>query len=193
MNSKLAVLLVILICVFSTISHAEDYHIKNIRKLYNHLKKTESNFQKHVVTLNVVYPAIGLQKTKITFIHSSKQVNPQRDPYQMKFILKKVIVAYNISAHATFYMEYLYDQSQSPCFFYTKQKGIESGEKRLYFHKNRLITIIRKHKTAKSHLLSYTSGMRFKLSDIKYSKVILKKMFRYRDMFKELVKMEKLK
>lgn len=173
--------------------------VARIRKRYQQVRVDKGNYHSHSVRLNVVYAAIGLQTTKIEFIHRSWQANPERDPYLMRFCLGKVRVQYNIAASRQYRQEYLFDRRGRLIFYFRRVAAQSVGgplfEERYYLRGNRLLKAIVKGPDpgGSGKNFSYTLTAKFRTRDRKRLQSILMQAARYKALFKKLVVVEKLK
>lgn len=175
-----------------------DPRIHKIQQLYRETAKLEcrSGCEKfrHEIKLHTMLPAIGLQNTHIIMYYQSAQLNPEKDPYLFSYKLKKISVSYNISASATFYMEYLYNEEENVVFFFWQEENPSQKEsKRFYLHDNKLIKIIVTYDQQSKDKTNYTTVKNFKTSDLQKSRKILAKGKKYRNLFYRLIEAEKWK
>ncbi|MBN1533982.1 MAG: hypothetical protein JXA20_15030 [Spirochaetes bacterium] len=174
----------------------QDGRIGRIRALYQEAQSLENfgdAFFRHEITLNTNYPGIGLQTTAIRFIYFPRQVDPENNPYLLTRTLKKAVVTYNIAASVHYTIEYLYDSSEQPVFYYwSEELSSATNQKRYYFHGGRLIQIIADY-SKDGTPVKYTRRKGFTREERESAAEVMKKAASYRSLFRQLVAIERLK
>jgi len=185
-------ILLITIFVFSLkVAAAQETAIKKIKELYYQVN--EDNYQSHVVELNTMRAAIGLQTTKIVFYYYSWQSNPEESPFELDYGLMKIETSYNIAASMEYTNEYLFDEEGNLVFYLKKAKGEwVNSSIRYYLDKNKLIKVISKGTNEEGENLDYISTKNFKLDDLNSVKLCILKANNYTDFFKEMTEIELL-
>lgn len=198
-NNLLASMLLILFLIATSV-YSGDKEISKIRKRYNSVKQLHSDERfEHHVTLNTIHAAIGLQTTKIRFLHSSWQSDPEKSPYLTETKLNMVIVTYNISASVIYTIEYLFDKEERLIFYFWQEviqnEDSNSKEKRYYFQNGKLIKVILDECT-RNNVQNDKSVVRrnnFVKEDKDYSELIKSRAAEYKKLFENLETAEKLK
>lgn len=127
----------------NTMIFAQDHIINEIKNEYYSVTEDNDNYNYHDLSMNFILAAVGEKTKTIRYYHESVQADPERDPYDMNFSLKKVEVKYNVSASNFYTNEYLYNNEGQLIFYFNKAEGsYENHEKRYYYHNNKLIKCI---------------------------------------------------
>ena len=187
----LLIMLAVLMISTGSIYAAYNNHIERIKTLYNEAGSLEKDSDSyHEVIMKSILPAVGLSKTCVRFVFSSRQTDAERDPYAMGYSLKKVIVEYNIAARENHHLEYLFSNSGKLLFGYHRTESAEGkSEKRFYFQNKRLIRLIVSEKKDVNRI----TDRGFKKADRKIASEMLKKAASYESFFKSLIKLEQVK
>jgi len=175
-----------------------DQRIDKIRELYQSIQELDCGEScahfKHKIVYHTMMPAIGLQTTIVQFFYYSGQLDPETDPYLLTHELKKVKVTYNIAASVDYTIEYLYDEHDDLVFYYWKEEtAVEQGEKRFYFHNNKLIKVIMDYRTWEGDSIKYTDTSHFKAEDRKTAESLIQKALDYKKLFEMLITVEQWK
>ncbi len=194
----LSIFLTHILFLLSTSLYSADKEILKIRDHYNKIKEQHSDKDlEHIVTLKTIHAAIGLQTTKIRFLHSSWQSNPEISPYMTETKLNMVIVTYNISASVIYTIEYLFDKDEKLIFYFSQEtvqnEDNTTKESRYYFQDGKLIKVVideydrnnvRKKTMRRNTLVK---------EDVERSQLIKSKSEEYKKLFKNLESVEELK
>lgn len=182
----------------------DDPRIERIRRLYQEARKLESAeapAPAHEVKFESILPAIGNQTTRVTFIYTSWQANPEKDPYLLGHRLYKVNVKYNIAAMTGFIVEYLYDEKERPVFYYSRSERVSYqgkqanvvNERRYYFDGGKLIAATVNVNDDDGKAEKYSSAGPFKDADMSLGRTAVSNAERYLKFFRHMVEVERLK
>jgi hypothetical protein len=196
-HNALPLFLCLLVFPWSPAESQQDQLIDSIRALYHEALKLENsgdNSFRHEITLNTNYPAIGLQTTVIRFVYLCGQVNPEKDPYLLSRTLKKTVVKYNIAASVNYTIEYLFDESERPVFYYWREEAQDRvSEKRYYLHGGSLIRVIAEYHDTKGNPVNYAKGGGFSVEEKTSAEAAVKRALSYRALFRQIITAETLK
>ncbi len=185
-----AVLLFSVFLGFLNIS-AQETALKKIKERYYQVNA--DNYQTHIVELNTMQAAIGLQTTQLVFYYYSWQTDAEESAYELDYQLVKIEVSYNIAASMDYKIEYLFDDNEELIFYLKKVAGEwENSALRYYLDKNKLIKVISKGTNEEGKTIDYTSIKNFKQDDINSIKLCILNSTNYLNFFNELIKVEKL-
>ncbi len=168
---------------------AQESALKKIKDLY--YKANADNYQSHMVSLNTMRAAIGLQTTKINFYYESEQANPDESSYKLDYHLVKIVVSYNVAASMDYRIEYLFDENENLVFYFRKAEGMwENSTLRYYLDKNELIKVDSKSINELGESVGYTSLKNFKQADINIIKQYIEKSKKYLAFFNQMIEIE---
>jgi hypothetical protein len=146
---RISSLYFLILCLYMAVCRlgAEDARILEIRRIYNDIaervkQEREDNVvggSTHEITYKNIIPGTGYQHRSVSFFHDDEQ-DFEGLPGDIKQILRKVTVQYNISA-VQFHAEYLYSKDGELLFHYFKEEGLQGGEKRFYLYRGELIKV----------------------------------------------------
>ncbi len=204
MKRTLAAVLFI-IAVSCAIAAKEDPRIERIRRLYQEARQLEASdapMPAHEVKFESILAAIGNQKTRVTFVYTSWQADPEKDPYLLGHRLHKVNVSYNIAAMDGQSVEYLFDEKERPVFYYSREerdsylggKHLKMvNERRYYFSGGTLIMAMVNVTDDDGRTEKYTGTGPFKQNDASLGRTACYNAERYLKFFKQMVEIERLK
>ncbi len=194
-----------ILAVYCSLTAKEDPRIERIRRLYQEAQSLEDKkdpMPAHEVKFETMMPAIGLQTTRVTFLYTSWQANPEKDPYLLGHRLHKVNVRYNVAAMAGHSVEYLYDDKERPVFYYSRSERENYSnktpdkvinERRYYFDSGTLIMAVVNVVDDDGKTEKYTSTGTFKQNDVFLGRTAFYNAERYLKFFKQMVEIERLK
>ncbi len=194
------------LAVSAAVFAKDDPRIERIRSLYQEartIETAEAYHPVHTAEFNTIMPATGNQTTKVTFLFTSTQAYPERDPYAMSYRLHKVNVKYNVAANSGYLVEYLYDEKERPVFYYSKEEReyyaannrmiSATNERRYYFNGGVLITAIVNVTDEDGKTSKYTAAASFRQDDLAKSRTALSNAEEYLKFFRQMVRLERLK
>ena len=200
---RMLIIVLVILTVASIVTAKDDPRIERIRRLYQEARKLESAeapTPSHEVKFESILPAIGNQTTRITFIYTSWQANPEKDPYLLGHRLYKVNVKYNIAAMTGFIVEYLYDEKERPVFYYSRNERVSYqgkqasvvDERRYYFDGGKLIAAAVSVNDDDGKAVKYSSAGPFKDADMSLGRTAVSNAERYLKFFRHMVEVERL-
>ncbi|HOT46541.1 MAG TPA: hypothetical protein PLM53_17025 [Spirochaetota bacterium] len=193
-----------ILAVSCAVTAKEDPRVEHIRRLYQdalRMEAADAPMPVHEVKFESNLAAIGNQTTRVTFVYTSWQADPERDPYLMGHRLLKVNVRYNIAAMSGFLVEYLYDEKERPVFYYAREetetyKGRDSkivNERRYYFDNGSLIMAMVNSTDDDGKKEKYSATGPFNKKDTTQGRIACQNAERYLKFFRHMVEIERLK
>jgi hypothetical protein len=115
--------------------------IKEIRERYRTVseKIDHEELLRHEIIFKTLVPGIGFQVTTMHFYYEFLQDGETGEILQSPLI--KVTLDYSIAASVSFYIEYLFDETEEVTFYYLRAEGAECGEERFYFDNEKLVKV----------------------------------------------------
>lgn len=177
-----------LLLITTTLFCGTPKAIQEIRKTY---KTVVSNDQCHEIKTKTTLAAIGPQNTTIKYCFEHDQVDPENDPYLMRYTLRRVVVDYNIAGSDQIHREYLYNQKGVLIFYFGKNSRDTPKDytNRYYFKKGNLIRTAIK---AEGQKKSITKDLKFSKKRVLQSQQIQKRGGKHLQFFKAVVAIEKI-